>query len=110
MESTATANKPHPIRAALPEVEQKPRMPRKRWLILGGIALAVVLSLGAYSLATAGKESTDDAQIEADIVPVAPRVGGPVHRLAVQDNQHVKKGDLILELDDADFAARLEQV
>jgi membrane fusion protein (multidrug efflux system) len=91
--------------AALPEK----KLPRTRWLILAGVTLAVLIGAGGYTWATAGKESTDDAQIEADIVPVAPRVSGQVKRIAAQDNQHVKKGDLLLELDDADYAARLSQ-
>jgi membrane fusion protein, multidrug efflux system len=95
-----------PVRPA--EVAE-PRPSGKRWLILGGLAAAVVLGIGAYAFLTHGKESTDDAQIEADVVPVAVRVGGLVKRLAVQDNQHVKKGDLLLELDDADYAARADQ-
>ena len=83
--------------------------PRKRWLILGGVAAAVLLFAGGYTWYTHGKESTDDAQIEADVVPLATRVPGQVKHLAVEDNAHVKKGDLILELDDGDYAARAAQ-
>ncbi|HUJ29308.1 MAG TPA: HlyD family secretion protein [Myxococcales bacterium] len=83
--------------------------PRKRWLVLGGVAAAVLLVVGGYTWYTHGKESTDDAQIEADIVPLATRVAGQVKHVAVEDNAHVKKGDLILELDDADYAARAQQ-
>ena len=99
---------PEPVKPALP-VEGKRNLPRKRYLILGGVALLVALLAGAWMLFTAGKESTDDAQIEADIVPIAARVSGMVQKLAVQDNQHVKKGDLLLQLDDADYAARAAQ-
>jgi membrane fusion protein (multidrug efflux system) len=91
------------------EVAEKRRGLSKRYLVLGGVTLAVVLGLGAYAVYTHGKESTDDAQIEADVVPVSVRVSGLVKHLAVQDNQHVKKGDLLLELDDADYAARADQ-
>ncbi|HET9754544.1 MAG TPA: HlyD family secretion protein [Myxococcales bacterium] len=83
--------------------------PRKRWLILGLVSLAVLLGIGGYAWATHGKESTDDAQVEADVVPLSTRVAGQVKRVAAQDNAHVKKGDLILELDDADYAARAQQ-
>jgi len=84
-------------------------LPRKRYLILGGATLAGLLLIGGWAFFAAGKEGTDDAQIEADIVPVATRVAGQVQKLAVQDNQHVKKGELILQLDDADFLARVAQ-
>src|SRR5256885_10807042 len=83
--------------------------PRKRWVILGLAVLAVLLGVGGYGWATHGKESTDDAQVEADVVPLSTRVAGQVKRVAVEDNAHVKKGDLILELDDADYAARAQQ-
>ncbi len=86
-----------------------PRRPRKRWLVLGAIALAIALGTGAYAWATHGKQSTDDAQVEADVVPIATRVAGVVKRVAVADDAHVHKGDPILELDDADFAARVQQ-
>jgi multidrug resistance efflux pump len=40
-------------------------------------------------------------------VGIAPRVSGPIIRVAVHDNQEVKKGDLLFEIDPADFQARL---
>jgi len=96
------------VRAVEDAVPEK-RAVSKRYLILGGVTAAVVLGIVGYGVLTHGKESTDDAQIEADVVTLSPRVSGMVKHLAVQDNQHVKKGDLLLELDDADFAARAEQ-
>lgn len=97
------------VRPALPVEAVGRSRPRKRYLILGGGLLAALLLIGGWAFFNAGKESTDDAQIEADIVPVATRVAGQVQKLAAQDNQHVKKGELLLQLDDADFAARLAQ-
>ena len=105
----ASALQPEAKALRSPAAEKGRTLPRKRYLILGGITAAVVLAMLGWSWFTAGKESTDDAQIEADVVPVATRVAGQVLKLAVQDNQHVKKGDLILQLDDADFAARVAQ-
>ncbi|UEG50932.1 HlyD family secretion protein [Ferruginibacter lapsinanis] len=54
-------------------------------------------------------EETDDAQIEANISPVIPRVGGYVKEVRVKDNQIVKKGDTLLILDDRDLALKLQQ-
>ena len=82
---------------------------RKPFLILGGVAVAVLLGLAGYALLTAGHESTDDAQVEADVVPIAARVGGQVRKVHVLENQQVKKGELLLELDDADYAAKVKQ-
>ncbi len=52
---------------------------------------------------------TDNAFIEARIHPVSPRISGTVINLFVQDNQVVKKGDLLLELDPADYRINLEK-
>lgn len=108
MEPVQQRPAPEPTPAAALEPASKAR-PRKRWLILGGVTLAVTLGAGGWSLASRGKENTDDAQIEADIVPVATRVAGQVKHVAAADNAHLKKGELILELDDADSAARVAQ-
>jgi len=44
--------------------------------------------------------STDDAYLEAHIVTVAPRISGTVGKVAVKENQHVKKGDVLFRLDE----------
>lgn len=98
-----------PPKAANTDPERVRARPRKRWVILGGVALAIALGASAWAVVTHGKEGTDDAQIEADVIPVSTRVAGQVKRVAIEDNAHVRKGDLILELDDADSAARVEQ-
>ena len=48
-------------------------------------------------------ESTDDAQIDATIVPVSARVGGYVTQVLVGDQQYVKGGDLLVQLDKRDY-------
>jgi membrane fusion protein (multidrug efflux system) len=52
---------------------------------------------------------TDDAQIEANISPIIPRISGYVKEVRVTDNQVVKKGDTLLILDDRDMRIKLEQ-
>ncbi len=95
--------KPSAVQAAQAKKKRKP------FLILGAVAAAVVVGIVGYTLLTAGHESTDDAQIEADVVPIAARVGGQVLKVHAVENQPVKKGDLLIELDDADTAARVKQ-
>ena len=46
--------------------------------------------------------------MRANIVGIAPRVSGPIVQVAVHDNQEVKKGDLLFEIDPADFQAQLD--
>jgi membrane fusion protein, multidrug efflux system len=92
------------------ERARRPASKRRRAILLvGGIAAAVVLGVLVYLLLHMGKEGTDDAQIDADVVQLAPRVAGQVVAVPVMENQHVKKGDLILQLDDRDYQARLAQ-
>ena len=81
----------------------------KPYVILAGI---IGVALAAYSGLTwmaRGKESTDDAQVDADVVTVSTRVAGTVLKVHVTDNQPVKKGDLLVELDPADLSARARQ-
>lgn len=69
-------------------------------------AVAVCAIYGGYRLLSHGTvESTDDAYVRADSVFVAPRISGQVARVAVEDNQLVKTGQLLAELDDRDFVA-----
>ena len=52
---------------------------------------------------------TRDGQVRANVVGIAPRVPGPIIRIAVIDNQRVKRGDLLFEIDPADYRAAVEQ-
>ena len=93
-----------------PRDARKPAWNKRRTLlIVAGIAAAVVLGVLIYLLANAGKESTDDAQIDADVVQLAPRVAGQVVSVPILENQAVRKGDLVLQLDDRDYLARVAQ-
>jgi membrane fusion protein (multidrug efflux system) len=54
-------------------------------------------------------ESTDDAQIDGDIYPVTSRISGTIKTIYVEDNQTVKKGDLLAEIDPRDYEVAVEQ-
>jgi membrane fusion protein, multidrug efflux system len=54
-------------------------------------------------------ETTDDAAIESNIVAIAPRVSGQVAKVHIKDNQLMKKGDLLVEIEPQDFEVRLAQ-
>jgi multidrug resistance efflux pump len=51
---------------------------------------------------------TRDGQVRANIVGIAPRVSGPIVRVAVRDNQELRRGDLLFEIDPSDFQARVD--
>ncbi|CAN5552908.1 HlyD family secretion protein [soil metagenome] len=84
--------------------DRKPR--KKAPLVAGGLAIVAVIVAGYLYISGRGKENTDDAQVEAHVSPVAARVSGQVRKVLVADNQHVKVGDVLVELDDADFLVR----
>ena len=79
-------------------------------LLPATILLAALLYWGLGYLADAlTHESTDDAFIESHVVSVAPKVSGLIARVYVRDNQTVKKGDPLLEVEASDYEARVAQ-
>ena len=82
---------------------------RRALMIIGGVGGVVTLGVVLYLLLNLGKESTDDAQIDADVVPLAPHVSGQVVAVPVVENQMAKKGEVLLQLDDRDYQARVAQ-
>lgn len=84
-----------------------PQSRRWRWR-----ALAVVLLLavggGVYWYLHRNLESTDDAFVDGNAIVIAPRVGGTVLHLWVRDNELVKAGDRLLEIDPRDYQAALD--
>jgi multidrug efflux system membrane fusion protein len=74
-----------------------------------GFALASLV-LGAVTLYRANHyPRTDDAAVFANFIGIAPQVDGPVIRLNVQDNQFVKKGELLYEIDERPYQYALER-
>src|SRR4029077_6834544 len=68
-----------------------------------------IVGVGAWLWLTAGRESTDDAQIDARVSQISPRVGGPITKLAVTDNQRVEAGAVLIELDPRDYQVAVEK-
>jgi membrane fusion protein, multidrug efflux system len=106
MESAAPAEKVSPLNAAPAKAQGGSK---RAFGILGAVLAVVLVALGLYLFATRNQQSTDDAQVEADVVPVAPRVGGAILRVDVTDNERVKAGQVLVEIDPADYEAREKQ-
>jgi membrane fusion protein, multidrug efflux system len=84
------------------------RNPRtRRFLLIGGaiLVLGVAVAWWYYS----GRESTDDAQVDGHIIAVSSRVGGTVLSVKVDDNQYVKAGTLLVEVDPRDYRVALQR-
>ena len=52
---------------------------------------------------------TRDGQVRAQVIQITPRVSGPIVNLPIRDNQFVKAGDLLFEIDPSTFQASLDQ-
>lgn len=84
----------------------------RRWagFILLAVAVAVLGFVGLrYLVRVFTHESTDDAYLEATIVAVSPKVPGRVTDVYVRDNQPVKPGEALVEVDARDYEATLAQ-
>ncbi len=95
-------------------ISRKP-VPQPRKKNFGFILVLIFLVIGGGTFGITkyihGKhhEETDDAQIDANISPVIPRVSGYVTEVRVKDNQYVKKGDTLILLDDRDLRIKVDE-
>jgi membrane fusion protein, multidrug efflux system len=81
----------------------------KRIRIAIGAVVIVVLATSAWLWATAGRETTDDAQVDAHVAPMAARVGGTVTEVPVKDNQQVETGAVLVVIDPRDYQVALDK-
>src|SRR6201998_2922884 len=79
-----------------------------RWVSIGILLAAVVLGLGVLYHVNHSPR-TDDAEVFANFIGIAPQVEGPIVRLNVRDNQFVKKGELLYEIDERPYQYALER-
>jgi len=92
--------------------DQQPerKRPGKKPLIILAVVVVIMLIVGFWFwLSTRKIETTDDAFTEGDAVTIANKASGYVVKLLVKDNQRVKKGDLLVEIDPSDNRAQREQ-
>ena len=81
-------------------------------ILVLGMAVALffgIRSHGTRGDAEAGDQKTDDAYVRADQTPLSTRISGTVKRVAARDYQAVKAGQLLVEIDDADYQAMLKE-
>ncbi len=89
------------------ETEIEAPRSRRRGLIIVGIAVVAVIGLAIWWHSTFS-EDTDDAQVNGHLIQVSARVGGQVLKVDVEENQTVKAGDPIVELDPSDYQVAVE--
>jgi membrane fusion protein (multidrug efflux system) len=101
---TSTQSQQETMQTATTEPKKKNKL-----VIFAGI-LGVVLIIGIIYFINAAKfESTDNAQLDADIVSIKSSVSGYIKTIHFKDNEHVKKGQLLITIDDQDLSTRVAQ-
>ncbi len=77
--------------------------------LLVGVLLALVLLVVGWFLLSRGTEETDDAQVDGHLIPISSRIDGTIKTVKVDDNQIVRAGDTLVELDPRDYKVALDQ-
>jgi membrane fusion protein (multidrug efflux system) len=85
---------------------QTSRGSKGKWILLAVVILGIA-GYFVYGHYFAGRESTDDAQIDGHINPVAARISGQIISIEVTDNQFVQEGTLLVTIDPKDYEIAL---
>jgi len=94
-----------PALESAPKPLMNPKI-RRALVVVGGVLVAVFVGLLVYFR---NRESTDDAQVDGHITPIASKVYGRVAEVLVDDNQAVKAGQVLVKIDPADYQAAVDQ-
>jgi membrane fusion protein (multidrug efflux system) len=94
--------------AVMVEAAPEEKSGSKRTLAIG-LAVLLAAGAGAWWMMTRGLEDTDDAQLDGDVVNVPARTSGVITAVHFTDNQNVKAGMLLAEIDSAPALAKLAQ-
>jgi membrane fusion protein, multidrug efflux system len=89
------------------EIEIPPPQKSRRGVIVIVVAVIVLIALGIWWHSTYS-EDTDDAQVNGHLIQVSSRISGQVLKVDVEENQVVKAGDTIAELDPRDYQVAVE--
>jgi membrane fusion protein (multidrug efflux system) len=90
-----------------PELENAQPQSRRRGIVIAVVVILALVAAGIWWHSTY-TESTDDAQVNGHLIQVSARVAGQVAKVYVEENQVVKAGDLIAELDPSDYKVAVE--
>src|SRR5271170_2170056 len=91
------------------ETEATAPRSRARLFVIGIVALVLVGIGAGWYLYSLGYESTDDAQVDGHLNPIAARIDGTIKAVHVDDNQSVEAGAVLIELDPNDDEVALQQ-
>jgi membrane fusion protein (multidrug efflux system) len=88
-----------------PPASSRPKL--RSWLMIGGIV--VLLGISGLFFYYHNRESTDDAQVDGHITPIASKIYGRISKVLVEDNQQVKSGQILAQIDPGDYQAAVDQ-
>jgi membrane fusion protein (multidrug efflux system) len=91
------------------ELESAPPPPSRRKGIVIAVVIVLVLAAAGFWWYSTYSENTDDAQIDGHLIQVSARISGQVLKVDVEENQVVKAGDTIAELDPRDYQVAVEK-
>jgi membrane fusion protein (multidrug efflux system) len=91
------------------ETATAPPKSRRGLIVLAVIIVAGVIGAVLYWLHARNYVSTDDAFIQADVVSISPRIAGTVLSVEIEDNQPVKAGQVLVQIDPRDVAVQVAQ-
>jgi membrane fusion protein (multidrug efflux system) len=97
---------PEPIEQET-EIESAPPQSRRKGILVVVVVILALVAAGIWWRSTYS-ESTDDAQVNGHLLQVSARVAGQVAKVYVDENQVVKAGDVIAELDPSDYKVAVE--
>jgi len=108
-----------PAAAAQTAPSETPRARRRSWSGIALVRIAVLIAAAVIVIlfatqwdrwvGLAVRQVTDDAYVRGDITPLSAHIEGYVHRVPVDDFQRVKEGEVLVEIEDDDYRARVAQ-
>ena len=82
---------------------------KQKYLLTGAVVLIAFVAILLKYWDYVTNPWTRDGQVRAQVIQITPRVSGPIVKLPIKDNQLVKAGDLLFEIDPRTFEANLDQ-
>lgn len=107
-QQSSAGSPPTAAPAPVNDAPAQPRRPRK-WLVMLGVPVAVAAAGLWYWFGSPGEVATDNAYLKLDMVSVSSEVPGKIVRVHVRENQIVKQGDVLFEIDPTAYEVAVHQ-
>ena len=95
--------------SAIETAPQPPRRSMRQRLLMFSVPLLLLVAGAAWWLTSGGSESTSNAYVKRDIVSISSEVSGVISQVLVDENQHVRAGDILVRIDPQPTEVQLSQ-